>query len=173
MAVTAVAAAQYWAVPSVQSARVGSRGAALQASGRRKEMHSTDGAVEVRRARRRLREAADDERLVGEARPRDRLRDRLWRGGSRPSISSTHGPHPLYIQDSLDTDSSHMKRVCGGGHGHGQRRPGRADATLKSHRTTSASTGGATSMSNAHSFQIGHAGCRGCQRSIPTESTYR
>ena len=69
----------------------------------RKEMHATEGAVEVRRARRRLEDTVTDERVgvftpdkdsrtrradIGEA------RDRLWRSGSRPPISSTHGPAP-------------------------------------------------------------------------------
>ena len=40
-----------------------SSGAALQASGAKSCMHATEGAIEVRRARRRLREAATDERV--------------------------------------------------------------------------------------------------------------
>ena len=68
---------------------------------RRKELHATEGAVEVRRARRRLRDTVTDERVgvftpdkgLHAHEPRSCSRhsgeawDRLWRSGSRPSIS--------------------------------------------------------------------------------------
>ena len=81
---------------------------------RRKEMRATEGAVEVRRARRRLEDTVTDERVgvftpdkdghthtsCGRAAVIDivwrEARDRLWRSGSRPPISSTHGPLPPY-----------------------------------------------------------------------------
>ena len=76
----------------------------------RKELHATESAVEVRRARRRLGDTVTDERVgvftpdkdgythmsrgrvavLGEA------RDRLWRGGSRPPIMFNPASTPFY-----------------------------------------------------------------------------
>ena len=76
----------------------------------RNELHATESAVEVRRARRRLGEAATDERVgvihSGQRRghsgrcgvcPRHsgEARDRLWRSGSRPPISVNPASTPF------------------------------------------------------------------------------
>ena len=79
----------------------------------RKELHATESAVEVRRARRRLREAATDERWTFHSRQRrahsgrsgacarhsGEARDRLWRSGSRPSISVNPASTPFTALD--------------------------------------------------------------------------
>ena len=67
---------------------VSSRGASLQAS-RRKELHATKGAVEVRRARRRLEEAVTDER-VGLFTP-DKDGDTADGAGCVPVIAARRG----------------------------------------------------------------------------------
>ena len=82
-------------------------------------MHATEGAVEVRRARRRLEDTpVTDERVfwtfhsgqrrrhAHELRPCRRLsgeaRDRLWRSGSRPSISFNPASTPFIFGESAE-----------------------------------------------------------------------
>ena len=92
----------------------------------RKELHATESAVEVRRARRRLEDTVTDERVglftpdkdgdTHELRPCRRhsgeARDRLWRSGSRPSISFNPASTP-FSQGRADTSIVYFFQCTG------------------------------------------------------------